>query len=159
MLADDGVTPYLFAACRYQPVWFREDAFAKHLVGPLEHAANENEHPLTALDCGRMSRGRLLGVTAWPGYDGVIVTHQGALEDAIAGSKISVVRPLSKGMALVADRSRPAAGLYVDLGQMAGRPFLRKGFSTDEMVDGRTASWSNGASSELAFDLTPVPSD
>jgi hypothetical protein len=154
-LGKRGVTPYLFSASRYQPIWYRSDTFRDLLRGPPEHPMNENELPLEPEACGAVGRERLLSATSWAEYDGVIVTKAGGgLDDALTEGRNRVVRRLAPGMALVVGPP-PGPRAFVDFGTPHARARLAEGWSGDEIVDERTVVWSNGRSSTVSLVIEP----
>jgi len=154
-LGKNGVSPYLFSANRYQPIWYRGDRFREGLRGPPEHPMNENELPLEPDACRAVGRERLLSATSWAEYDGVIVTKAGGgLEEALTPDQNRVARYLAPGMAIVVGRP-PSARVFVDLGTPHARARLAKGWSGDELVDDRTVVWSDGPASALRLVMAP----
>ena len=111
-LGKNGVSPYLFSASRYQPIWYRGDTFREKLRGPPEHPMNENELPLERDACRTVGRERLLSATSWGEYDGVIVTKAGGgLEEALTPDQNRLVAPPRAGHGR---RRRPAPfGAYL----------------------------------------------
>jgi hypothetical protein len=156
-LGRNGVSPYLFSASRYQPIWYRSDTFREKLRGPPEHPMNENELPLEPDACRAVGRERLLAATSWAEYDGVIVTKAaGGVEEALTPEQNRVARHLAPGMALVVGRP-PSPRTSVDFGTPQARARLTRGWSTDEIVDERSVVWSDGPTS--AMSLVMAPSD
>ena len=159
-LGPGGVTPYLFAGSRYQPVWFRAGVLGDPLYGPNEHLLTDNELWRDPPECDAVMQDRLAAAATWPGaYDGVIAAgRQPELDRAIERSGLTVERKLAPGI-YVLQRAPVGAALHVDFGTLAGAASIKSGFYGFEIVEGRTAQWSHGESSVLRFDLSEVSGD
>jgi hypothetical protein len=154
-LGKNAVSPYLFSASRYQPIWYRSDTFREKLRGPPEHPMNENELPLEPDACRAVGRERLLFATSWGEYDGVIATKAGGgLEEALTPGQNRVARYLAPSMAIIVGRP-PSARVFVDFGTAPARPRLTQGWSGDEIVDERTVAWSDGPTSSMSLVMAP----
>lgn len=159
-LGRDGVTPYLFAGSRYQPVWFRSGVLGDELYGPHEHLLTDNETWRDASACEVVMQDRLAAAASWPGaYDGVLVAgRQPEVGRAIERSGLTIERKLAPGLYVL---RRAAAGnaLHVDFGTLTGAAAIQSGFYGTEIVEGRTVQWSQGKSSVLRFDLSGLEGD
>jgi hypothetical protein len=159
-LGSGGVTPYLFAGSRYQPVWYRAGVLSDKLYGPNEHLLTDNELWRDPAACDAVAQDRLAAAAKWLGaYDGVLVTgRQPEVASAIERSGLAVERRLAPGM-YVLRRAPVADTLRVDFGTLAGAASIHSGFYGFEIVGGRTVQWSRGRSSTLRFDLSGVHDD
>ncbi len=159
-LGLDGVTPYLFAGSRYQPVWFRPGVLRDTLYGPNEYLLTDNELWRDPAACDAVMQDRLAAAASWPGaYDGVLVTgRQPELDRAIERSGLPIARRLAAGM-YVLRRAVAGQALRVDFGTLAGAAAIRSGFYGGETIEGRTVQWSRGKSSALRFGLSGLRDD
>jgi hypothetical protein len=159
-LGPDGMTPYLFAGSRYQPVWFRPGVLGDKLFGPYEHLLTDNELWRDGPACDFVMQDRLAAAAIWPGaYDGILVAgRQPELDRAIERSGLTVLRKLAPGLYMLR-RSAPGETLHVDFGTLAGNAWLHSGFYGTEIIDGRSLQWSRGKSSVIRFPLSGIQGD
>jgi hypothetical protein len=159
-LGPDGVTPYLFAGSRYQPVWYRAGVLSDKLYGPYEHLLTDNEFWRDPAACEVVTQDRLAAAAAWRGaYDGVLVTgRQPEVAGEITHSGLAIDRRLAPGMYLLR-RGGASEALRIDFGTLLGAAAIHSGFYGTEIINGRTVQWSRGKASVLRFALASTGDD
>jgi len=154
-LARDGITPYLFAWSQYHPVQYRGEIYRQHLRAPRESI---NGDRLLGGSCAAANQERLRGATSWVEFDGALITGRPeSLSDLAGHPNLQGARHLAPGLLLTQPPSGRSTELHVDMNHFQSAQYLGRGWNDSEYSGDRQVRWSDGSTSEIAFELETTP--